>query len=127
MPDNGNLKVFADISRHAMIRLSQRAIRASIVDLVFSYSDREVPRGDGIYALSISRSAMAEMINEGVHVDLAARAEKAILLLDAEGSTMITALRPQGRRGRRYQSCHSGRGRRHRGAGRRPANARDGR
>ena len=100
------------LSIHARRRCAQRGTNAHLLAAVRDWADVEVPVGNGAVAVSLSRSAAAEMRAEGIRSDLIERALRRALV-EGEGS-IVTLIAGRERRGRRYRRAMTD-GRRHRG------------
>jgi hypothetical protein len=89
---------------HAVRRAHQRGARIRVIDLVLRHADSCVPVGGGCQCHFLSDLALAAISDVEVPTALREQARGLAVLTDADGTTVITVLRPHGRRGRRY--CH---------------------
>jgi hypothetical protein len=98
------------VSVHANQRMRQRGVRSTELMLLLLEADRETPVGEGCIALTISNARGGELLAEGYQQSVVERARKIAVVASATGEVM-TILRPQGHRGRRYRrSFHTYRG-----------------
>jgi hypothetical protein len=91
------------VTGHALRRAHQRAVRVSAIDFVLKHADTSVPVGGGCQCHSLSSSALAAIPDTEAPPALREQARGLAVLTDADGTTVITVLRPHGRRGRRYR------------------------
>lgn len=91
------------VTGHALRRAHQRAVRFSVIDFVLEHADTCVLVGGGCQCHSLSSNALAAIPDTEAPAPLRDRVRGIAVLTDAEGTTVITVLRPHGRRGRRYR------------------------
>jgi hypothetical protein len=90
-------------TQHARRRAHQRAAQASVIELVLTHADTCVPVGSGCQCFSLSDRALEAIPATEWPPALRDRVRGLAVLTDAGGTTVITVLRPKGRRGRRYR------------------------
>lgn len=90
-------------TQHAQRRAHQRAARASVIELVLKHADTCIPVGNGCQCFSLSDHALSAISPSELPPAERDRARGLAVLTDANGTTVITVLRPKGRRGRRYR------------------------
>src|SRR5690348_5434602 len=87
---------------HALCQLKRRGAHLAEVLLVLTERDVETAVGSGCTALLISRKRGAELVSEGYPPGLVDRA-MGLAVIENPAGTVVTVLRPSGRRGRRYR------------------------
>ena len=89
------------IGAHAQVRLQQRGISADDARLLTEYGSRLVHH-KGCELVTLGRDGRRELAAEGVSCQRIERLKRLAVVLGADKATVVTALQPQGRRGRRY-------------------------
>ena len=91
------------ITKHAGRRMNQRGIRPAELDAVLRYGDVEVRLPGGAHSLSMSRTALDELRNEGTEAHFIERLRRVAIVIANDQGSVVTALKVYGREGRRYR------------------------
>jgi hypothetical protein len=94
-----------DLSGHALSRAQQRGVRRSWIELLLGRFDVERPVGDGCHAISCSRRALAQAIDDGVAPGEIERLARLVLIVASDG-TVVTVMNYQTAFAR-YQRGHA--------------------
>lgn len=88
------------ISQHAERRAQQRGLVPTLIALVASYADLEIPVGSGRVAVRLSYRAVRRLAHER-GATVADRARNVVLIL--AGDVLVTVLHAHGQASRRYR------------------------
>ncbi len=90
-------------SNHSRRQARKRGIRMTDLNLVLAKGDQETPVGSNCVSCAISRARQRELLAEGYPPSVVDRAAKLAVVESADG-VIVTVLRPNGHRGKRYRT-----------------------
>jgi hypothetical protein len=104
-PPAKGLNAFKGIrfSSHARRRVRQRGVRMTDLNLVLEEGDRETRVGSNCVSCAISRARRLQLLAEGHPPGVVDRVAKLAVIESSDGM-IVTVLRPNGNRGRRYRT-----------------------
>ena len=92
------------LTRHAVVRASQRGVPHGLIDALITHADMEVPVGGGCTALSLTRRRLGDRgLRASLGADLDRLAGLSAVLADDTGEVITVLHDHGGRRSRRYQ------------------------
>jgi hypothetical protein len=91
------------LSKHAVRRSQQRGVGVAVIKALLDAADTEMAVGYGCTALSISRSALAEMHAQGGDHDFIDFLGRHVVVTTHSGEVLTVAKLYSGRRGRPYR------------------------
>jgi hypothetical protein len=90
------------LTDHATTRMSQRGVEASALEAVMQLADREIFAGRGCVALSISRSLMLKMAENGeISPGMVERLSNLVVVVANDNSAIVTVVKPCNRKSAR--------------------------
>ena len=89
------------LSRHAQIRAQQRGINSRDLQLLAQFSSLN-SHHKGRELLTLGSAGSKELRAEGISPQRIDRLRRIAVVIGADRHTIVTALRPQGTKGRRY-------------------------
>jgi hypothetical protein len=90
------------VTQHARSRAQQRGVSHATIETILTFADREIVVGGGLRSRFVSRARLRRLAGIVLPPSECERADGVVLVIDEGENTVISVVKPRGRRGQRY-------------------------